>query len=177
MASLIIYEEAHNETVFETFELTENNILIGSDPDNHLILDTPHIDPSHASLELRHNHWIIQDLGSPGGTAVNGHEIDGPHRLFHDDIIELGIIKLKFFDPERGITQEMPIKPVAEDAEFIIEEQDDEADEAPVSGRVWFATIAAATLAVIFIIIFLLIVAHFLQIINIGDLLPPWLSL
>lgn len=174
MASLIIYEETHNETIFETFELTENNILIGSAPDNHLILDTPHIDPSHASLELRNNHWIIQDLGSPGGTAVNGREIDGPHRLFHDDVIELGVIKLKFFDPERSITQEMPFKPVAPKAEFVTEEED---DETPVSGRVWFATIAAATLAIIFIIIFLLIVAHFLQIINIGDLLPPWLSL
>ncbi len=173
MAKLIIYDESADNTVFETFELSENNILIGSGADNHLILDAPDIDPSHASLELRDNTWILQDLGGPGGTAVNGKVIDGPHRLYHDDLIELGFVKVKFQDPERSTTREFPREEVVEiEVEQVAAT---EQEDAPISGRVWFATVAAATIAVIFIIIFLLAVAHFLEVINISDLLPPWL--
>lgn len=176
MARLIIYEEADaSETIFETFDLSHNSILIGSDPDNHLILETETVDPSHASLELRDNTWVLQDLGGPGGTAVNNHVIEGPHRLFHDDLIELGSIKMRFQDPERGATKEFPHSKAdeADDSEA----EGVTAEDVHISGRVWFATVAAATSALIFIIIFLLVVAHFLGIINIGDLLPPWLGL
>ena len=166
MAKLIIYEESDSETVFETFELFDTHILIGSDPDNHLILETPEIDPSHASLELRNDYWILQDLGGPGGTSVNGQVIDGPHQLFHDDMIELGIVRMRFQDPERGITQVLPPLPPENGVNAEADPQ-----EAEISGRVWFATISATTIVIIFIIIFLIIVAHFLGLINIGDLL------
>ena len=42
-------------------------------------------------------------------------------------------------------------------------------------GRIWFATLAGGTLAVIFIILFLLIVADFLGVIKITELIP-WLG-
>jgi hypothetical protein len=41
-------------------------------------------------------------------------------------------------------------------------------------GRVWFAGVAGVTLAIVFIIVFLLIVADYLDLIQITDLLPPW---
>jgi len=176
LAKLIIYEEAdESETIFETFDLSHNSILIGSDPDNHLILETETVDLSHASLELRDNAWVLQDLGGPGGTAVNSQVIEGPHRLFHDDLIELGSIKMRFQDPERGVTKEFP-HPEADEANEASPDSVN-AGNVHISGRVWFATVAAATSALIFIIIFLLVVAHFLGIINISDLLPPWLGL
>ena len=66
MARLVIYEELDtDDTVFETFELSSSRILIGSDHDNHLVLDMPDVDMTHASLELRDNHWFLQDLGGP----------------------------------------------------------------------------------------------------------------
>ena len=107
MARLIIYEEMDtNDTVFETFELTSSRILIGSDHENHLVLDMPEIDSTHASLELRDNHWFLQDLGGPGGTAVNGQEIEGPYMLHNDDVIELSFIKMRFENNERGVTRD-----------------------------------------------------------------------
>ena len=162
MACLIIFEDIENaDTVFETFDLTANRILIGSDSDNHLILDTPEVDPMHASLELRNNHWILQDLGGPGGTSVNGQLIEGPYLLRHDDLIELSMIKMRFQHNDRGVTtefpQDMPVETVG---------------EKPMSGRVWFAGMAGFTLTVFFIIIFLLIVAHILGLIEITNLLP-----
>lgn len=164
MAKLVIYEEVEGEeTIFEDFELSTNRILIGSGSDNHLILDAPDIDPAHASLELRNDDWILQDLGAPGGTLVNGQSIDGPYRLQNNDFIELGSIKLRFqadqFELEEEITEEEALPE----------------DEEHISGRVWFATIAGGTLAAIFIILLLLIIADFLGILKISDLLP-WLG-
>lgn len=168
MARLIIYEEAEqSETIFETFELSSTRILIGSDPDNNLVLQSAEIDPSHASLELRNNLWVLQDLGGPGGTGVNGKPIQGPYYLFHNDLIELGHIKLSFQEKEAEAEKQpnegegLPIQPPPAKIE-----------SKPVKGRVWFAFIAGGTLGVIFIIMFLLIVADFLNVIEISDLLP-----
>ena len=165
MAKLVIYEEAEEtEAVFEDFELSTNRILIGSGSDNHLILASPEIDPSHISLELRNEHWILQDLGGPGGTLVNDNSIDGPHRLQHNDLIELGHIKLRFQEDELEFET---------DEGHITEEATEDSSE-HISGRVWFATLVGGTLAVIFIILFLLIVADFLGVLKITEL-TPWL--
>ncbi|MFC1975390.1 FHA domain-containing protein [Chloroflexota bacterium] len=166
MAKLVIYEEAvGTEAVFEDFELSTNRILIGSDPDNHLVLASSEIDPSHISLELRHDHWILQDLGGTGGTLVNSTGIDGPYHLQHNDLIELGHIKMRFQDDELEF----------ETDEGHITEEDSEDASKHISGRVWFATLAGGTLAVIFIILFLLIVADFLGVLKITELIP-WLG-
>lgn len=167
MAKLIIYEEMAGEsTVFEDFELLTNRILIGSSPDNQLVLDAPEIDPAHASLELRFDHWVLQDLGAPGGTAVNGQTVDGPYHLQHNDLIELGSIKLRFHDLEIQLERanEPPPEPESEVQPV-----------AQVSGRVWFAKIAIGTGVVIFLILLLLIFGQYLGLLHLGDLLPPWL--
>lgn len=167
MAKLIIYDEvAGEETIFEDFELLANRILIGSSPDNQLVLEAPDIDPAHASLELRHDHWILQDLGGPGGTVVNGITINGPYYLQHDDLVELGHIKLRFrdFEPEVGSEPELVDEPTPAHS------------GPPVKGRVWFAKVASNTAVVLVLILLLLILAHYFGLMNIADLLPPWLG-
>ncbi len=169
MAKLIIYEDATNEdTIIEVFDLMHNRILIGSSADNQLVLDAPDIDPAHASLELRHGHWVLQDLGSPGGTMVNGQTIEGPYYLQHDDLIELRSVKLKFQNIEE-VEPELPqiILPRKEVTPHPGES---------ISGRLWFATIAGGTIAAIFIILLLLIIADYLGLLHLADLLPPWLG-
>ncbi len=162
MAKLVIYQDvAGAESIFEDFELTTNRILIGSGPDNHLVLDSPDIDSAHASLELRNNNWIIQDLGGPDGTKVNNEQIEGPYRLQDNDLIELASIKLRFSDEAW--------EPAPKDTEI---EEESEPSGSHISGRVWFATLAGGTIAVIFIILFLLIVADLLGVLSIADLLP-----
>jgi pSer/pThr/pTyr-binding forkhead associated (FHA) protein len=168
LAKLIIYEEAAGEEiVFEDFELLTNRLLIGSSPDNQLVLDAPDIDPAHASLELRHDNWILQDLGAPGGTVVNGITIEGPYYLQHNDLIELGSIKLKFREME-FLTEAEPEPPAKESVQID--------DAPPLKGRVWFAKVAAGTMAVIFVILLVLIIGHYWGLLNMTDLLPPWLS-
>jgi len=168
VARLIIYEELEEtETIYETFDLSVNRILIGSDDDNHLILVSPDIDLVHASLELRDEHWVLQDLGGPGGTAVNGAMIEGPFYLKHNDLIELAHIKMKFDDGSSPAEEEEeaepePAKPVRPRPPV---------DENP-SGRLWFAKVALGTIAAILVIIALLAMAHYLGMIRIMDLLP-----
>ena len=168
MARLIIVQDQANNTIFEAFSLGENRIIIGSDQDNQLVLNVPHIDPMHASLELRDNHWFLQDLGGPGGTSINGQLVEGPQVLHHDDIIELGQIRLQFqIDDEPGVTQEFPTQ--ANEPEKIAAER---AAPAHLSGRVWFAGLAAVTMAIIFVILMLIVAAHMMGLINIQSLLP-----
>lgn len=168
MAKLIIYEEdAGEETIFEDFELLTNRILIGASPDNQLVLEAPDIDPAHASLELRHDRWILQDLGAPGGTVVNGLTIAGPYYLQHDDLIELGSIKMKFRDSE----PQMEATPGPAEEEHTQLQVDP-----PVKGRVWFAKVAAGTAVVILLILLVLVLGHYFGLVNMIDLLPPWLS-
>jgi len=170
LASLIIYEDSdQTETIFESFELKDTSILIGSDPDSHLILETPEVDSNHASLELRDGHWILQDLGGPGGTFVNGEMIDGPFALYHGDLIELSHVKLKFHDPERGVTKEFPRPKVAKNGTA-------NDPDVHIRGRIWFAALAGGTVAIIVMVLVLLLAAHFLGIVSISDLLPPWLA-
>jgi pSer/pThr/pTyr-binding forkhead associated (FHA) protein len=164
MAKLVIFEEIENEEpVTETFDLSAHQILIGSGPDNDLVLEAPDIDPTHASLELRQQYWVLQDLGGPGGTVVNGIEIQGPFQLHHGDLIELNQVKLRFEDddaPEEP--QEHP------------KEESTESENEPVRGRVWFASVAGTTLVVIVIILLLLVLADFLGLMEVADLLPVW---
>ncbi|MBN1218204.1 MAG: FHA domain-containing protein [Anaerolineae bacterium] len=167
MAKLVIFEAVEGaDTIFEDFELLTNNILIGSGPDNHLVLDSPEVDPTHASLELRNNDWVLQDLGSPGGTLVNNNAIKGPYRLKHNDLIELGGIQMRFTAEALALE--------AEEGTSTTEDVGDDGGE-HISGRVWFATLVGGTLAVIFIVLFLLIVADVLGVLKITDLLP-WLG-
>ena len=168
MARLIIFQDEANNTIFEAFSLEENRIIIGSDRDNQLILDVLHIDPMHASLELRDNHWFLQDLGGPGGTSINGQLIEGPQMLHHNDIIELGPVRLQFqLEDERGITQNSPTQ--VDETEEVTAEPD---ESVHMSGRVWFAGLAAATIAIIFVILMVIVAAHMFGLINIQNLLP-----
>lgn len=169
MARLVIYEEDNaDKTIFEVFELSTPRVLIGSSMDNELVLETPDVDAGHASLELRHDQWVLQDLGSGRGTKVNASVVSGPHFLRHNDLIEIGNVKIRFQEMDDRIDVEEVKKEEDED-----EEDEDPAEDGPhLSGRVWFATVAGVTAAVLFIILLLLIVADYLDLLNIADLVP-----
>ncbi len=165
MAKLVIYEEIEGaETIFEDFELSSHRILIGSSEDNNLVLDVPGIDPIHASLELRNDYWILQDLGGPGGTVLNDETIEGPRRLNDNDLIELSSVRITFHTD----------KPDSDEKENPSSEEASALSEQHLSGRVWFGTIASITAVVIFAILLVLVVADYMDLLKIADLLPPW---
>lgn len=55
-----------------TFDLPQPVIRIGRALDNDLILEDPRVSRYHAQLRCRYRRYILQDMGSRGGTTVNG---------------------------------------------------------------------------------------------------------
>jgi hypothetical protein len=51
-------------------------ISIGRALDNTVILEDPRISRHHAQLRRRYGHYVLYDLGSAGGTRINGYPIE-----------------------------------------------------------------------------------------------------
>lgn len=58
-----------------TFDLSQPMVRIGRALDNDLILEDPRVSRYHAQLRCRYRRYILQDMGSRGGTTVNGFPI------------------------------------------------------------------------------------------------------
>src|SRR5690606_3004524 len=54
--------------------------LIGRDPGAEIVTANPTVSRQHARLEHDGQGWVLRDLGSSGGTFVDGQKITG-HRL------------------------------------------------------------------------------------------------
>jgi hypothetical protein len=90
--------EASSPQAPEAFLLVENGkrqiplnkpiVNIGRHRDNDVILDDPTISRHHAQLRLRFGHYVMFDLGSSGGTTVNGESV-GERILQSGDVIGL----------------------------------------------------------------------------------------
>jgi pSer/pThr/pTyr-binding forkhead associated (FHA) protein len=55
-----------------SFRLEAGTVSIGRAPDNHLVIDDRRVSRHHADLSQTEGRWIVHDLGSTNGTAVNG---------------------------------------------------------------------------------------------------------
>jgi pSer/pThr/pTyr-binding forkhead associated (FHA) protein len=72
-----------------TISLREPVLNLGRRLDNQIIVDDPRVSRSHAQLRLRFGHYVVYDLGSTGGTFVNGKRIE-ECVLRPGDVISLG---------------------------------------------------------------------------------------
>jgi hypothetical protein len=68
-------------------------INIGRRSDNHLILTDPRVSRAHAQLRAIKGRYVLFDLGSTGGTAVNGQRIN-QQTLNPGDVISLSGVPL-----------------------------------------------------------------------------------
>ncbi len=55
-----------------TFDLKQAIVRLGRALDNDVILEDRRVSRHHAQLRRRYGRYILQDLGSSGGTSVNG---------------------------------------------------------------------------------------------------------
>jgi hypothetical protein len=76
-----------------TIPLSDAVINIGRRLDNQIIVDDPRVSRSHAQLRLRFGHYVVYNLGSSGGTFVNGQRIE-ECVLRPGDVISLGGVPL-----------------------------------------------------------------------------------
>ena len=54
---------------------------------------------AHAVISRRKKGWFITDTGSKTGTFVNGEQIEGTTRIYHDDVIGIGGVEYTFIAP------------------------------------------------------------------------------
>jgi hypothetical protein len=72
-----------------TVVLRDAIVNLGRRRDNQIVIDDARVSRSHAQLRLRFGHYVVYDLGSTGGTFVNGQRIE-ECVLRAGDVISLG---------------------------------------------------------------------------------------
>jgi FHA domain-containing protein len=98
-----------------TFDLTQAQVALGRALDNDVILEDRRISRYHARLRRRYGRYIMEDLGSTGGTTVNGFPVQ-EIVLRAGDLISLSGVDIIYVEAEplervdRGETQ--PFRPV-----------------------------------------------------------------
>jgi hypothetical protein len=76
--------------VGKVFPLEAQEIYIGREPTNMIVINDIQVSRRHAKMELRGSAYLIQDLGSTNGTFVNGRRLSGTQALNPGDTVELG---------------------------------------------------------------------------------------
>jgi len=68
---------------------------IGRKLDSELVLNDPRVSRRHAELRCFRGRFVVFDMGSSGGTYVNGHRVT--HSVVYDgDVISLAGVQLVF---------------------------------------------------------------------------------
>ena len=92
----------------KVYELKQDEIFIGRDIGNGVVINDPEVSRRHSRLVLQAGSYIIEDNGSTNGTFVNGQRLVGPHVLRHGEVIMLGekvalVYEAMQFDPNATI--------------------------------------------------------------------------
>ena len=94
-----------------TLSLTRQHQLVGSADGCDIRLPGAHVGPQHAVLTNRDGHTWVRDLGTPGGTFVNGQRLGGvPHPLRRGDVVVFGTVALRLAaEPHTALTRPVPV--------------------------------------------------------------------
>ncbi len=86
------------------FELITNEIYIGREVTNDVVINEAEVSRKHARLVMQAGGYLLEDLGSTNGTFVNGQRLMGPHVLRPGELVMLGeTVSLAFeagYDPD-----------------------------------------------------------------------------
>jgi DNA-binding winged helix-turn-helix (wHTH) protein len=95
--------------------LLQEITTIGRSSSCVVVVAGPTISRLHASIELRHDRYVINDAGSANGTFVNGERVEGPRGLVTGDVISLGSdeVSFTFADPEETLVASPGLRPAA----------------------------------------------------------------
>ncbi len=101
----------------KSFPLTKDELSIGRDISNDIVINDAEISRHHAQLYMQAGGFVLEDNGSTNGTFVNGQRLMGPHLLRPGEMVLLGenislIFEAYQFDPDAtvasGAVPEMP---------------------------------------------------------------------
>lgn len=76
----------------------EDELVLGRRETGDLVLPDPHVSRAHAVIRRQSGAIWLEDLGSTGGTFVNGEQITGSQALRHGDLVRFGTVETRFED-------------------------------------------------------------------------------
>jgi predicted component of type VI protein secretion system len=74
---------------------------IGADAVAEVVIVDPTVAAVHATLRLQGGVWMLEDLGSDGGSWVDGDAVAEPHPVAPGSVIRLGTVELVFEPQDR----------------------------------------------------------------------------
>lgn len=75
-------------------------ISMGRESDNDIVLTDTEASRYHAKVELDHDVWYLQDLGSTNGVQLNGKKLAERSPLSVQDVIRIGSTQMMFCDDD-----------------------------------------------------------------------------
>src|SRR5512138_2506672 len=72
------------------FTLEGDQISIGRDSVNEIVINDAEISRRHARLTFQGGKYVLEDLGSTNGTFVNGQRLAGPRVLKAGEVVSFG---------------------------------------------------------------------------------------
>lgn len=81
--------------MLKVFQVSEGEMVIGSDPVSQLHIDSLAVQPRHATITTKNDVSVLRNVGAPEGLLVNGAKTE-EHTLKDDDHIQIGKHSLQF---------------------------------------------------------------------------------
>ena len=88
--------DLNGEYVEQSFELSDEQVIIGRREDCAVCLSGNTISRRHSQIRHADGQYYLSDLGSTNGTLLNGEALVGEEQLHDRDEIGVGIYKLIF---------------------------------------------------------------------------------
>ena len=76
----------------------DDELVLGRREGSDLLLPDPHVSRAHAVVRKSSGAVWLEDLGSTGGTVVNGEPVTGSQALKHGDTVRFGTVDTRFED-------------------------------------------------------------------------------
>ncbi|NUM45779.1 MAG: DUF3662 domain-containing protein [Anaerolineales bacterium] len=93
----------------EIFPIEAPVITLGRQWDADLIFDDPRVSRLHAQIRMVDGRFVVFDLGSTGGTFVNGQRVQ-QRVLFRGDVLSLAGVELIFGQDEDEVEETRPMQ-------------------------------------------------------------------
>lgn len=77
-----------------TFTVAKNSATLGRGQENEIRLDDLSVSRRHARIAYRQGGYWLSDLGSMGGTWVDGTRLNAPRRIAAGEVIDIGLCRL-----------------------------------------------------------------------------------
>ncbi len=100
-----------------TFTVAKTSATLGRGQENTIRLDDLSVSRRHARIAYRQGGYWLSDLGSMGGTWVDGTRLNAPRRIAFGEVIDIGLCRLTVSftgSPAKAETKKSASKPQSE---------------------------------------------------------------